>query len=202
MYVLKSIDSLQISYTPAINIRKEEIKMKLELTPDAASKRIKRLREELESILSMESECSSYTVGVDEVNPPDPPEYSFFKTQEKINWHIDMIVTLKHALNIFNSSTFLEIKGSPRPPITIDAALVRMSMLNRQKNKLNKMRMWQKQSRIDGGFRAKPEYRIRNFDSDMADSKYTNVCWEIEQIQQALNYANVTKTFEVELPDN
>lgn len=168
------------------------------MTPDAISKRVKRLQEELVAVQNVEAETCAYTVGVDEVNPPTPPAYNFEMTQRLIEYYTQQITALKHALNVFNTTMVLEGVEVDGSPLTIDAALVRMAMLTKQKAKLNKMRLFQKQSRADGGFRSKAEYRFRNFDAEEAEKHYQAVCSEIELIQQALNRINVVS--EVDVP--
>lgn len=169
------------------------------LTPDAVCKRVKRLQEELAAVQNVEAETCAYTVGTDEVDPPQPPAYNFVMTQKLIERYTQQITTLKHALNVFNTTTCLngiEVDGAS---LTIDAALVRMAMLTKQKAKLNKMRLFQKQSRVDAGFRSKAEYRYRNFDAAEAEKWYQSVCMEIEAIQQELNRINVVSQIEVDV---
>ena len=82
--------------------------------------------------------------------------------------------------------------------MTIDAALVRMAMLNNEKTKLNSMRMAQKKSRMTT-LRGVSEFTEINYAIEDAQTRYDEVSRELLAIQQALNIANLTKTFEIDI---
>ena len=152
---------------------------------DAANKLIKQLQADRDALLVNERNNSTYSFLSGEAT--ELPEYKFAEIQEKLDKYAHDIVTLKHAVNRFNLETEL-----PEIGLTIDAALVRMAF------KLNRMRNAQPKSRITTG-RGVSEYTMLNYDLNEVDVKFRSVCDELIAIQQALNIANLTKTFEVDI---
>ena len=158
---------------------------------DAANKLIKQLQADRDALLVNERNNSTYSFLSGEAT--ELPEYKFAEIQEKLDKYAHDIVTLKHAVNRFNLETEL-----PEIGLTIDAALVRMAFLSQEKFKLNRMRNAQPKSRITTG-RGVSEYTMLNYDLNEVNVKFRSVCDELIAIQQALNIANLTKTFEVDI---
>lgn len=158
---------------------------------DSANKMVKQLQADKLAIQSKETQDSSYSYLNGET--PEKPEYDFAETQAALRQYDDKIIKLKHAINVFNCTTQLEGLD-----MTIDAALVRMAMLSNEKNKLNSMRTAQKKSRITT-LRGVSEFTELNYAVEDAQARYEEISKELLAIQQALNIANLTKTFEVDI---
>lgn len=171
--------------------------MKITLTSDKANKMIKKLQDDLQAVLSIESEVCVYSIGVNDINPQEAPDYDFIATQDKIAFYRQNIGIIKHALNVFNTTTKLPGFGN----MTIDQALVEMAFLNKEKFKLNKMRVQQEKIRSSNDYGKDPVYVVRNYNKDEAEARYEIICSSIERLQESLNVINVTGTFEVDLPD-
>lgn len=162
------------------------------LTSDTANKLIKQFMADKSKILRQEQEasCYSYLHGEE----PFVPDYNFAKTQEELERINHDIVTIKHALNVFNSTTISEVTG-----LTVDAMLVQMPMLTEAKMRLDRMRsVAPKTSRISMGSKAS-EYTVRNYDADAVEAKYRKVSMELITLQQELNRINNSITFEVDI---
>lgn len=162
------------------------------MTSDAANKLIKQLMADKAKILRQEQDacCYSYLHGEE----PFVPDYNFAKAQEELNDINRNIVTIKHALNVFNSTTVSEILW-----LTVDAMLVKMPMLTEAKLRLDRMRsVAPKTSRINMGSKAS-EYTVRNYDADVVEAEYRKVSMELMTLQQELNRINNSITFEVDI---
>lgn len=76
--------------------------MKAVFTSASANKRIRSLKEQLDSLLSAERENS--TTSYCEGETPIKKEYSFLSTQVDIRQINDQIARLRHAINCFNTT--------------------------------------------------------------------------------------------------
>lgn len=157
---------------------------------DAINKRIKSLIDERNKLLSVERQVCTYSYIAGE--EPVIPEYSFEKTQSRVDEISEEIVRLKHVVNKFNTTTLI-----PGTELTVDAALVRLPILTEQRARLERLRsvlpISRSTSRLSGGA---SEYTVRNFDPAVVEEEYASVCNEQMLLQQGLNIVNLT----VDLP--
>lgn len=174
----------------ASNIAEEENLMKF--SSDTANKTIKNLQAEIDTLLSAEDRDKTYSYGVSE--EPVKPAYSFAETQKQLKELRDKVALLRHAVNKFNISTTLEGFG-----FTVDEALGRMSMLHREKSRLYALLQVPEKTRVRSYGSREADFVCRNFDIEEVKAAYDAVCEELMQIQQAINVANLTITFEVEM---
>ena len=160
-------------------------------TCDSASKMVKMLNAELHVLERLENQSCSFTAAEDTVEV-DRPEYNLVEIQTKMDKLMLQICVLKHAINVFNTTHVLPIGYN------IDYALVRMSMLSTQLNKLEGMRTKAGKVRsrmsLDTGI-----YEYRNYSLEDADKEYNRVYAELSRIQQEINYANATCEFSVDV---
>ena len=168
--------------------------MKKTLTSAAANKLLKSLEDQKNYLLALEAGSSVYVMA--EGENVEPPEYDYIATSEKIKKINEQVRKIKHAINVFNTTTYLEALG-----ITIDEALVKMAQLNQRKNELDVMRKrLPKQRQIMPYARANLiEYQYVNYDINRVAADYNRICAEISEIQLALDTCNQTKTFEIDL---
>lgn len=164
------------------------------LTSAGANKLIKALEDQKNYLLSLEASSSTYIMA--EGEKAEPPVYDYSDTSEKLNQINNQIRKIKHAINIFNSSTYLEPLG-----ITIDEALIKMAQLNQRKQTLDTMR-----KRLPKERQAVPftrtniiEYQYTNYDIEKVAADYNKLCEEITEIQLALDTCNQTKTFNLDI---
>lgn len=164
------------------------------LNSDTANKIIKNLNAEITALLNAEETNRTYSYSPGET--PIKPEYSFAETQRQIDNLRSQVAKLRHAINVFNVNTPLEKNrvGS----ITIDEALNKMSVLNGEKKRLYEMLRIPETERTRSYGRGEADIVCRNFNIDEVRKRYDSVCSELMDIQQAINIANLTYTFEVE----
>lgn len=174
--------------------------MSLTLTCDTAQKMVKQLQNEVDSLLSVERERKSYSYFAGE--EPVIAEYDFTQNTQKI-WELqDKIVKLKHAINKFNTTTYLPHSARFSHfggEITIDMALVILAMDSAQKRKLESMRLESKISRRTLLHSGVSEYTVLNYEPHDVQSVYDDTCEEIIFLQQSISTLNMTKTFEVDI---
>ncbi len=162
------------------------------LTSAAANKMIRQMKEEISSIVSKENKCS--VVHYSEGDEPIRPEYSFEETQKKIQEINSKIIKLRHAVNMMNVSTSL-----PGLDITVDEALVEMSMLNEMKNRLSRMKDEIKISKSPSLYNSAAQITEQLYDPAEAAAEFKNVSDRLSTIQLALDHVNLTESFEVDI---
>lgn len=162
----------------------------------AANKILKRLSDEKELLLSKESQSTTYTMYLNEDKETAViPEYSFSDTQKKLEEIENKILIVKHAINKFNAETEV------LPGITIDMALVKMAMLNKRLSSLKRMRGIQKVSNGSSMLRGDAYRTYANFDHDEINAKYEDMSRELNELQLALDKANMVKSFDIDIEE-
>lgn len=158
----------------------------LNMTCDSANKRIRQLTIERSRILSEERANQTYAYIQGE--EPYQPEYSFANTQKALDAINEEIISLKHAVNLFNTTHIV-----PGTELTIDQALVRLPMLTEKKTKLEHMLVIQPKTRRTLMSGNASEFTVRNFDVTEVQAMYDDVSKEIVTIQQGLSTINLTE---------
>lgn len=164
----------------------------MKVNSDYANKMCKKLIEEEKNILHEEAVSRTYSHAPSE--KPTVPQYSFQNTEERLRDVRGKIAALKHAINDFNVKTVL-----PEYGITVDQALHRMSVMHGDKNRLSEMCKIPETERVREFGSKDPDIRHRNFDIKDVQEKYDKLCEELMRLQQAINVANLTVTFEVDI---
>lgn len=164
----------------------------MQITSAGASKLIKRLKDDFDSLIKHESETKQYSY-IEGEEPLIYP-YDFEVTQAQLTATNDRIAKIRHAVNQFNVSTTL-----PGFDFTIDEALVRLAMMNEDKYRLGKMRGVLERTRRSAyrNGESVPEYTVRNYDEVLVDREYRELTKRISEIQQALDLVNLTERFEI-----
>lgn len=164
------------------------------MTSAAANKLLKTLDDERAYLRSQEQERYTYTLTEDEKTPP--PDYDYEEISAKMEEIDRKICTIKHAINLFNTTT--KLNGLD---LTIDTALVRLAQLNRNKYRLDSMRKKQPVTRSSVGFTrsALVEYTYVNYDIEKTLQDYEKVSEEIYQLQMAIDLCNQTIPFEIDI---
>lgn len=165
----------------------------MKINSDTANKTIKNLQAEVDMLLAAEARDRTYTFGVSET--PCPPAYSFADTQARLNALRAKMATLRHAINQFNISTKLPNSDT----MTVDEGLGRMSTLHREKQRLYELLQVPEQTRTRGYGGREADFVRRNFDVKEVQAEYDKVCAELMELQQNINIANLTMTFEVDI---
>lgn len=166
----------------------------MKVTSAVASKKIKMLEEEKLRILQLENSSRIYTRAVGET--VEPPAYDYEKTKSDLKKIEMKIRKIKHAMNVFNTNTFLDSVG-----LYIDEALVEMNMLNRRKETLKNMSNRLPEERVGqlfGRSNTVVEYEYVNYDLETVKKDFEECTQRIFDIQIALDTANQTVLFEIE----
>ena len=166
----------------------------MKVTSALASKKIKMLEEQKTRLLELEKSSSLYNRVEGETE--EPPLYDYAAVKKELGEINENIRRIKHAMNIFNTTTYLESVG-----LYIDEALVEMFMLNRRRDVLKDMSNRLPKERVNkwyGPNSTTIEYKYANYDIDTAKTDFEACCQRIFDIQIALDTANQTLTFDIE----
>ena len=160
----------------------------------AANKILKKLNEDKDLLLSNEGQNATYSryLSEDEASVVIP-DYDFKATQKALEEIDAKIIVVKHAINMFNASTEI------MPGMTIDAALVKMSMLSKRLGTLGRMRRTPKVSTSTSALRGEGYRSYANFNPEEVNAEYKSLTDELNKIQLALDKANMVNTFDIDI---
>lgn len=167
----------------------------MKYTSAEAGKLLKKLNDERASILLREENGKEFLAAVGEDIESVRPDYNFATTQVALNEIETKIRKLKHALNIFNSTTVI-----PEFGMTIDEMLVYIPQLTMRKDKLARMKdrlpKVREQTRVNSSIL---DYRYLNYGVDEAAAEYDKISDTMSKAQNALDAANMNQTLEIDL---
>ena len=168
----------------------------MKYTSAEAGKLLKKLGEELLSINQREQNGKEFLAAVGEDIESVRPDYNFAETQCALDEIERKIRTVKHALNVFNSTTV--VSGFD---ITIDEMLVYIPQLTARKNALAQMKdklpKVREQSRMN--ISSVLDYRYLNYDVNTVAAEYEKVSDTLAKAQNALDSVNMTQSLEIDL---
>lgn len=168
------------------------------MTSAYANKVLKKLNEDKEFWMNKERTSYTYTASVDE--EPVIPEYDYASVAATIAEIDEKIVNIKHAINLINVTSRIEVENDV---MSVDTILVKMAQLNKRKNILDYMRKQQPKSRVVSAYfsgkRPVAEYMYINYDLELVKKEYERIDAEIAAMQIALDKFNQTFEFEVEI---
>ena len=167
----------------------------MKCTSAEAGKMLRKLMEEKSSIEMREYNGKEFLAAVGEDLESVRPDYDFAKTQSALAEVERKIRKLKHALNVFNSTTVI-----PEFDMTIDEMLVYIPQLTARKNKLSSMKdklpKVREQNRMNSSIL---DYRYLNYDVNEVAAEYEKAADTLAKAQNALDAVNMTKTLDIEL---
>ncbi len=167
------------------------------MTSAYANKILKRLQDDKSFWLSKERDGYVYVAAIDE--EPVIPEYDYNQISEEIENIDQKIVKIKHAINVINATSEIEIG---KEKLTVDQILITMAQLNNRRSMLDIMRKKQEKKRIDSGMyssrKSVPEYQYVNYNIDNVKKDYEIIDSKIASLQIALDKFNQTFEFEIE----
>lgn len=167
----------------------------MKCTSAEAGRMLRKLMEEKSSIEMREHNGKEFLAAVGEDLESVRPEYDFAKTQSALAEVERKIRKLKHALNVFNSTTVI-----PEFDMTIDEMLVYIPQLTAKKNKLSSMKdklpKVREQNRMNSSIL---DYRYLNYDVVEVAAEYEKATDTLAKAQNALDAVNMTMTLDIEL---
>lgn len=165
----------------------------MKITSQEANKLLSKIQEDIQSWKEEEQRNCKFTAATIENKEDVRPRYNFHETQNEICLLEEKVRRIKHAINVFNCNTEIEI-GNQK--MTIDQVLVFLPQLNRSKNRLWIMLQ-------NSEFRRKQpnagiiDYEYLNYDLKDVREEYEAINKLITDIQNELNKVNVTVEFDI-----
>lgn len=106
----------------------------MRITSSEANKLLRQYEDEKVMLSRQEAKTTSFHCATGEKIEDCETEYVFSEMQKRIEAVDNKIIKLKHAINVFNTTT--EVNGD----LTIDQVLIRLPQLNTRKAALDGMR--------------------------------------------------------------
>ena len=169
----------------------------MKLTSAEANKMLRQLNDEREKLLKKEERSCTFLAVMGEDPDTVRPDYDYEAVQEELGLLESRIRKLKHEIFRFNLNTQI-----PELGMSIDECLVLIPQLTALKAKLADMtdRLPKEReitSRIGGSNIV--DYRYANYDIARAESDYEAASQYLAKAQTALDKANSTLSFEVDI---
>lgn len=169
----------------------------MKITSAQAAKLIKKMNEEYNALIKKERLSSTFLAASGEDPESLRPEYDYAETQEKLDLLEKKIRTVRHALNVFNSTHTV-----PGFDMTVDQILVyipqltaRVSKLSEMKSKLPKMRVEDRYGKSTNII----DYTYVNYDLKKVESDFEKASDELSKAQIALDTLNTTEVFDIDI---
>ena len=168
----------------------------MKYTSSQAGKLLRKLNDDYTALLKKEEISKDFLVSLGENPDAIRPEYDFCATQKELDALECKIRKVKHALNVFNSTTVI-----PEFDITIDEMLVLIPQLSKRKQKLATMKGKLPKMREQGYARnsAMVEYRYLNYEVSWVESEYKKTTELLAKAQTALDIINNASILEIDL---
>ena len=169
----------------------------MKYTSAEAAKLLRRLNEEHEALLMLESQSNQFVAAVSEDVDSVRPDYDLVGVQARLAALEGQIRKVKHALNVFNRTH--EVPGFG---MTIDQMLVYIPQLSQRRMKLRGMAGALPKARVRGRSAVNSaviEYAYANYSVEEAKALADAASDELARAQTALDKVNSTETMEIDL---
>lgn len=168
---------------------------KMKLTSAEASKMIRQIKDDMALLSTQEKNGCRFVAATIENVEEVRPKYSYAETAAKMDEYERRIRAIKHALNLFNANT-----KPDGVDMTIDEILVYLPQLSERLRRLAVMLTAPEKERVeDSGRTSIIEYNYANYDYDAVRSDYDKLQALKSRLLTALDVANNTVSFEVEI---
>lgn len=168
-----------------------------EITSAEASKVLKKLNEELNSVMRKEEQSKEFLAALGEDPETVRPKYNYADTNKKIAVIEAKIRLLKHSINVFNTTTTV-----PKLNMTVDQALIYIPQLSKKCNKLwemmNKAPKTRESANMYGRGNSIIDYRYINYDLEEVEQDYYKCRNELDVAQLQLDLVNSTLRFSID----
>ncbi len=167
----------------------------MKLTSAEANKLLRTLNEEHDNLINQEDNGKSFVAATIENIEDVRPDYDYEAVQAKLEEVEKKIRRLKHAINVFNSTTRI-----PEFDITIDEMLILIPQLTSRKFRLNMMANEMPKARERSqGQSGIIDYRYANYDVAKAGEDAKAASDLLAKAQTALDLINSTKKMNVDI---
>ena len=169
----------------------------MKITSKEANKLLKKLNEDYQSLLAEEELSKVFVAATIENVEECRPKYDYVETQKKLKSMQEKIRKLKHAINVFNTTT--KVEGFD---VTIDEILVLMPQLTKQKEKLLSMKNKNVRQRALNRYgeygSSRIDYTYVNYDIEAVKKDYDETVDTLSRAQMALDKANTSSKIEID----
>lgn len=166
-------------------------------TSAEAAKLLRKLSDELDSIARREEQSREFLAALGEDIESARPAYNYAETRDKIEALEAKIRALKHAVNVFNTTTVV-----PETEMTVDRVLVLIPQLTKKCGKLwEMMNKLPKVRESAGGFgrnNTLVDYRYANYDIAEVERDYYKCKERLSRAQLQLDLVNSTLPIEID----
>ncbi|MCH5349389.1 MAG: hypothetical protein J1E40_08710 [Oscillospiraceae bacterium] len=168
----------------------------MKCTSAEAAKILRQLNEDYSALLGMESKSMDFIAALNEDVESVRPKYDYEETQKKLAGLENKIRTVKHAINVFNTTHII-----PEFNMTIDQMLIYLPQLSQRKDKLYMMKNRLPKTREKSSYSGSNiiDYRIVNYDIEAAEADYNEAAELLSKAQTALDLINTTETMEIDI---
>lgn len=170
----------------------------MKLSSKEANKLLKKLNEDYQLMLNEENENCTFIASTTENVEDCRPKYNYVETQKLLCDLEARIRKLKHAINVFNTTTIIDDFD-----ITIDEALVLMPQLTKKKEKLSILRKNKERCRVKNRYGdyvgERIDYIYVNYNIDEVKKDYDDIVNELDKLQISIDKANVSGRIEVDI---
>ena len=166
----------------------------MKVTSAQAAKMLRSLTDELNCLQTFESKACTFVASVGEDPESVRPSYSFEETSEKKKELEEKIRKIKHALNVFNTTTTVPGFG-----MTVDEVLVYLPQLSAEVSRLDNLKSALPKERVESYGRTNVgliDYRYANYDIKAAEREYRTAADTLAGLQLALDKVNNSIEFE------
>ncbi|MBO4289208.1 MAG: hypothetical protein J5865_03800 [Lachnospiraceae bacterium] len=169
----------------------------MKVTSAEAGKLVKKLEEKISALQALEEKSSVFRVASGEDEELLRPVYDFLESQKKLEGLQADLRTVKHAINVFNTThTLPGFDG-----MTVDQALIALPQLSAQKVKLSRFAERLPRERVMGyGAQSNIiDYTIANYKIEDAAAEYDMVSDRLSKLQLALDKVNHSEKMEIDI---
>lgn len=163
-------------------------------TSSEANKLLTAIKQEIDLITAEEEQVKTFVCATVENVDDVRPAYDYDKTQQKIDELYAKMRKIKHAINCFNVTHVVDGLD-----MTVDQILVYLPQLTKKVKKLKEMSSTLPKTRARSGLGEIIEYSYANYNPAQAADDYRRCSEELTRVQTALDVANNTVKFEIDI---
>lgn len=167
----------------------------MKITSALANKELKSLNEKKDMLIEIEKQNSIFTVEKSEDTELNRPPFDFEKNYNELQEVCEKIRLIKHAINVFNTTTLVGNTG-----MTVDEVLVALPMLRERKRALSELAIKNPRERTKTMYRYSNnfiEYDIINYSLDYVKKELEKTDAKINELLLQLDKTNSTIEFEI-----